>query len=512
MKRRRFLKMSAGSLLLAPYIISRNTSLFADPLSSPIISVIDDNASVLNYVRGKIPNSDNALVDTVTSFTVNHARIANMVDTAIMELTGKTTVGKAWESLFPSGHPHAGTKIGLKVNFAYWSRGTDNNFNTTICPYGAKAAVSEAIITGLTQMMDGTFPVENITVYDISITIGPGRNNPVVQGYRPVPIEDPGKYKDFRKGTYGIHWVNIRRDSDILPDAPQFIAAPDFPKEYQAPQRIIPPSYQNDFTINVAVAKDHRSAGVTGVMKNTYGCTDNCGATHGDRWKDIDTPYPGTRLCVPVFYKEINRHSPCILNVMDALVGVYNGGPTTGSVFHANEIAISRDPVAIDTYLLNMVNDHRKKNGLPILNTEDGRAPDGHPNAPNIRIASRVHELGGMSQDYLKTLNISGESIQNDLPSLGKSQSRLGDANITGSMYQLPVYLDKSGRTHHIESRIEDLKGNVIRDYRSISTKSSLTEISWDIKNNKKSKVREGIYVWYVTVDGITHTRTLNLS
>jgi hypothetical protein len=293
-------------------------------------------------------------------------------------------------------------------------------------------------------------------------------------------------------------------------DAPKFIAAPDYPAEYQAPQRIYKAVYENDFLINYAIAKDHREAGITGAMKNNYGCTDNPVGTHGSVWKRRDSPYAGTRLCVPSFYKNVDQHAPFLLNIMDALTGVYQGGPLSGNVFHQNTIAVSKDPVALDSYLLNMINEARGKKGISLIESIDGWTDDGHPNASFLRVASEQHEMGSMSQENLQTFDITNDVQDYDLPVLEQSHSRVSEVRVSANMYQMQVYLDKSKRKHVIEARIEDPRGKVVRSFPAQSTVSSNITLEWDRKNDSQTTVEEGVYVWHVSVDGFRHTGTIN--
>ena len=232
--------------------------------------------------------------------------------------------------------------------------------------------------------------------------------------------------------------------------------------------------------------------------------------THGSAWTDINSPYPGTRLCVPVFYKNVDKQAPYILNILDALTGVYEGGPLFGKVFQANTIAMSKDPVAIDSYLLNMINRVREDKGLSVMTTAKGKNEGGHLNASFLPIASENHGLGSMSQDDLRHYDLSSEPEQSEIPALQKSQSRISEVRRTKDRYQLQVYLDKSKRKHTIDSKIEDLDGNVVKHFKSRSTISSGSLLEWDHRNNHKMSVEAGIYTWYVTVDGILHTNTIN--
>lgn len=512
MKRRQFIKYGVGSILTAPLIYHGCTQLYEAGYASPLVSVRDNLATTLDFTAGKTINSDGIICDKIISFDIVHSRVASMVDTAILNLTKQSSVGKAWESLFPAGHPNLNTRIGIKLNFSYgdWREDRENDWSKVYCPFGPKTAVTDAIVSGLCQMLDGTFPIENITLVERNRARGYRKTFPVVQGYRPVSANSDGIWKDTQAGTFGIHWIDTSNELELPPDAPGFIAAPDYPKEYRAPQRIFAGIYQNDFLINYAIAKDHRAAGITGAMKNNYGCADNPHGTHGSEWTSDNSPYAGTRLCVPVFYKNVDKQAPYIINIMDALAGVYEGGPLFGKVFHANTIAMSRDPVAIDTYLLNLINRAREDKGFSIMTTDDGKTGDGHKNASFLRIAAENHGLGSPSLDDLQCHDLSAGPARSEIPVLQKSQSRMSEVRRKKDRVQVQVFLDDSKRRHSIASRIEDMNGQVIKHFRSQSTISSSALLEWDHRDNHQVPVKEGIYTWYVSVDGILHTNTIN--
>ncbi|MEN8203105.1 MAG: DUF362 domain-containing protein [Bacteroidota bacterium] len=512
MKRRKFIKYGVSSLLTAPLIPTACVRMYEDQYASPIVSVLDQLATSMSFKPGLVVNSLGIRVDKILSFDIQNMRVARMVDTAVMKYTGQQSVGKAWESLFPAGHPNKETKIGIKLNFSYGEGNMDmeNDWSTTVCPFGPKSAVTNAIVTGLTRMLDGTFPPENITLFERMYSRGFRSNFPVIQGYRPVFPDRSGLFKDSRPGTSRIHWISTSGPSELPDDAPGFVAAPDYPKKYQAPQRIYSGVYSHDFLINYIIAKDHREAGITGAMKNNYGCTDNPVATHGPSWTDENSPYPGTRLCGPVFYKNINLQAPFILNILDALAGVYHGGPLSGNVFHANTIAVSKDPVALDSYQLGLINQARKSKGIPLISTEDGWTPRGHPNASYLRISSEKHGLGSMSMDHLESIDLSAASDPVEIPQFDKSHSRIGDIRKVNKQYQVKLFFDHSGRKHSIESYIEDVKGNVIRSFRASSTISDVAELLWDHRDDNKRQVPEGIYTWYFMADDVLHSGTIN--
>ncbi len=512
MKRRQFVKSTAASLLLSPFALTRANPLYANSYASPIVSVYDKLAAGINFKPGTSSNADNVIVDKIVSSQVNDLSIMRLVDTAVMKITGKDSLGKAWESLFPPGHPNPQTKIGIKLNFSYGDGRNDveNDWSKLYCPFGPKVAITNAIVTGLTQMLDGNFPPENILLVERLYSIGHRKYFPLIQGYRPVRLNERGLYKDFRRGTYGMHWVFPNKPLEIPGDAPRFIAAPGFDGKYSAPQRIYAAVYENDFLINYAICKDHRAAGITGAMKNNYGCTDNPMGTHGSQWNDDNSPYAGTKRCVPVFHKYVHKESPYILNILDALTTVYEGGPLSGKVHQTNTIAVSRDPVAIDTYELKLINQVRKEKALSVLGTSDDRAADGHRNPTFLRVATEKHELGSMSLEDLMSYDLT--SLNNEkmsIPAFDKMQSRIGGVIMTNNGCKIMVFLDNSKRNHVIESRVEDVKGKVVRTMKTETTRSPHTLLNWDFKNNDRNTVKEGFYIWYILVDGVLHSATI---
>ena len=512
MKRREFFKSAAGGFLLGPLIIKRDIFAYPTAPASPVVSITDRNAVDLRFKEGSTVNSDHVIVDKILHSSVDYLRVVRMVDTAVMKLTGQDEIGKAWESLFSQGYPRPDTKIGIKLNFSYGdSRGdVENNWAETPCPFGPKAAVTDAIVTGLTRMLEGHFPVENITLFERLYSIGLRKYFPLIQGYRRVFLNEKGIYRDEKEGMCAVHWIYHRKPSELPPEAPRFVAAPDHPEGYRAPQRIYKAVYENDFLINYAIAKDHRAAGTTGVMKNNFGCTDNPLGTHGRNWNDDNSPYPGTALCVPAFQKYVDKEAPFILNVLDALTTVYEGGPLAGKVYPDSLIAVSQDPVAMDAYELQIINDVRRKKGLSVLGTKGRRAADGHRNAQFLSIAVEKYQLGSMSMDKLSSYDLTDLPQSGvEIPAYEKKQSRISGLRRKGDQYEITVFLDNSKRKHVIRYRVEDMGGHVVRNGKTVTTRSSGYDLVWDHRDDKKKKVEDGVYIWYIDVDGLIHSATI---
>ena len=83
MKRRKFIKYGAGSIIAAPLIYQGCTQLYESNYASPIVSVMDKLASTLEFTAGTTINSDRIINDKVLSFDMINARVARMVDTAV---------------------------------------------------------------------------------------------------------------------------------------------------------------------------------------------------------------------------------------------------------------------------------------------------------------------------------------------------------------------------------------------------------------------------------------------
>jgi uncharacterized protein (DUF362 family) len=112
--------------------------------------------------------------------------------------------------------------------------------------------------------------------------------------------------------------------------------------------------------VNVPNMKDHGASGVTGCLKNVaYGGFNNVDRSHYFAHTDTLT-YIGTLANVePV-------RSRTVLNIMDGLRGVWHAGPFSRERryrFFPKQMKFGTDPVAIDRFLLDVIDDKRKQEG-----------------------------------------------------------------------------------------------------------------------------------------------------
>ena len=118
--------------------------------------------------------------------------------------------------------------------------------------------------------------------------------------------------------------------------------------------------------INVPFMKDHMMAGITGALKNHYGSFDSPMRCHGNRCN----PFIADLNMIPVI-REKTR-----LIVMDALRPLANGGPMLrrDALWDYCSLLVGRDPVAIDSMSWKIIDEQRKKTGLPSV-AQSGREP-----------------------------------------------------------------------------------------------------------------------------------------
>ena len=112
------------------------------------------------------------------------------------------------------------------------------------------------------------------------------------------------------------------------------------------------------------VLKDHGSAGVTGALKNmSHGLVNNVARSHST---------PQTNVC-NYFIPSIVRHpvirSKCVLQILDGIIGVYQGGPFAHAenakwTWEANTLFAATDPVALDMVEWKRIDAKRKEMGL----------------------------------------------------------------------------------------------------------------------------------------------------
>ncbi|MBT6053723.1 MAG: DUF362 domain-containing protein, partial [Candidatus Scalindua sp.] len=115
-----------------------------------------------------------------------------------------------------------------------------------------------------------------------------------------------------------------------------------------------------DSLINVGLLKDHGLAGVSIALKNiSHGVI-----SHPDNFHDNSCdPFIAAINSIPVIKDKIKLH------ICNGIVGLYEGGPMPQKrhTWNDNRIILSRDPVALDTIGMNIIEVKRKEKNLRSL-------------------------------------------------------------------------------------------------------------------------------------------------
>jgi uncharacterized protein (DUF362 family) len=118
----------------------------------------------------------------------------------------------------------------------------------------------------------------------------------------------------------------------------------------------------NDVTkiINLPVLSNSEKNGVAG-------CLYNVTIPNIDNWRRFGLPPDFGASSIPEIYNDPHLGRKVVLNLMDGLLAEYAGGPQSqpNYAFPFATLYASRDPVAIDSIALRLLEDWRKKRKLP---------------------------------------------------------------------------------------------------------------------------------------------------
>jgi hypothetical protein len=124
------------------------------------------------------------------------------------------------------------------------------------------------------------------------------------------------------------------------------------------------------------VLKDHGSAGITGALKNmSHGLVNNVCRSHAT---------PDTNVCNQFIPQVVNHpviRRKCVLQIMDGIKGVYQGGPGASRpewTWENNALLFATDPVAMDHVAWRYIDAKRKEKGFPPVGASGKLGLDPH--------------------------------------------------------------------------------------------------------------------------------------
>ena len=315
--RREFIKDTCVNTLLGGAFLSQ-IPLPLDPLPDEIKT----NSRPKNTI-----NPQSLVVDVksrtgiVKGMTPNISQIKQMMDSGITLLTGTNNQKDAWKSLF-----HEDERVGIKIN----GLGADILVgNYQIC---------WAIVDALKSI---GVKENNIIIWDQyqNFFLSSGfKINRSFKGVRTYTTDGGGGKEALDSGSSHREYdsgYGAVRVSRILTE-------------------------EVDSLINVGLLKDHGLAGVSIALKNiSHGVI-----SHPDNFHDNSCdPFIAAINSIPVIKDKIKLH------ICNGIVGLYEGGPMPQKrhTWNDNRIILSRDPVALDTIGMNIIEGKRKEKNLRSL-------------------------------------------------------------------------------------------------------------------------------------------------
>lgn len=116
--------------------------------------------------------------------------------------------------------------------------------------------------------------------------------------------------------------------------------------------------------VAIPCLKDHRSAGVTGSLKNiSHGSVNNVARSHANAFTNVCNQFIPQVVTHPIL------RSKHVLHIMDGIRGVYHGGPQSVQdgrwTWDNNALLLATDPVALDRTQWGLIDAKRALEKLP---------------------------------------------------------------------------------------------------------------------------------------------------
>ncbi|MBD3336561.1 MAG: DUF362 domain-containing protein [Candidatus Eisenbacteria bacterium] len=377
--------------------------------------------------------------------TINLPEVERVVHHGVRLLTGHHDTGEAFASLFPG--LHSGSTIAIKINL--------------IGPCDSRWETVRGILTGLAQMLGGTYDISQVTIYD--------QHNLYQHGFRcdPDHLEIDGVCPNLQStancGSYYVYGGHRLSG---------FVTA-------------------CDYLINVPVIKSHNNGNnqITHALKNHYGscCPQSlCGNIPGMLSVNAD-PY-------------IKEKTSLVL--MDGLRGTYNGGPTlpaqswlTYPEQTPNTLFFSTDPVTNDYWGRDTINAERLAHGW-------SEKP-----APWVEEASQEpYVLGVSDPDAMDVRYYDPTAVGEE----GRAASATFLApNVPNPFTHQTMLRLRMARPGSARLTITDANGRVVRSLGERTYRRGYAEIPWDGRDDAGRRVPAGAYFARLRSGDTRQTRTL---
>jgi hypothetical protein len=237
---------------------------------------------------------------------INATRVGLMLGAGLMKLANETEIKKAWQVLLPDFT--TSMRIGIKLN----------------C---------------LSSSLYNSLPLVAALVKTLVGDLGADASKIIVWDRR----SDELSRSQLTDAAVGAKVLGtIKKPSDTSGPGYETQSQCVLTKETHL-SRIL--TEQTDITINIPLLKTHTVSGITGALKNTYGCIDNPGDFHTGLIQEL-----------PVIYRLDGIRKRMRLHITEALLAVLQGSTEDPPDATPGRLLLSLDPVALDTHALSVAN------------------------------------------------------------------------------------------------------------------------------------------------------------
>ena len=324
--RRRFLRQTSkgvlGMGLALGSITSATRGAFAQlgrPSGGPPGEIIEEELTPLVEARSeKVWNGD----------VLDEGVVSEMIDRAMMKLTGLDSAKEAWKDfVLPTDI------VGIKINPLA----------------GERLSTHRIIVDKIIEGLHGAGILSNqIVIWDRF------ESHLIKAGYE-INQTDQG-VRCFASDSAGVGY-----DDEVFYETEKDV------KERRENGSILsrytkPLTREFTVVINVPVMKHHGITGVSGCLKNlAFGSVDNTSRFHSN-------PINCNPAIADIYAHTVLKDK-VVLNLVDALLAAFNGGPTydPNGVWQYGGILVSQDPVALDQIVYQTIEEKRKELELPTL-------------------------------------------------------------------------------------------------------------------------------------------------
>jgi uncharacterized protein (DUF362 family) len=393
--------------------------------------------------------------DATSGLSIDGDIVQAMMDCSIRRLTDISDVGEAWKSIFPGISETS--VVGIKVNCLNHSMPTHPE-------------IAAAVADGLTQMsFDGTpFPENNILIFDrwdSDLSSSGYTLNTSPTGVRCFGTQTGPGYsgENYSTEIYDV----CGQDKKITLIVTEMV----------------------DYIVNVSVLKNHTVAGVTLCLKNHYGTCNNPDAPlnniHGNH---CDPCIPALNALGPIRNKQV-------VNICDALFGIATGGPLGTPQFIENKIIMSVDPVAVDYWGREILDDHGS-NTIGLAHHVD-------------TAAGASYNLGTNDPGQMDVVTVTNPSgLDGDATGPDRVMLRQNHPNPFNGRTSISFHVSKP---EHITLTVFDTGGRRIRGLVDRNIGTGWHQVSWDGLNDAGRRAAGGVYFCQLKADGFEKAIVMQL-